>query len=67
MPSLDIGESDELLFRLAEDNGVDAVIPRHKCQVGVRHFVADEPLSVLEPPVQDAEHPFQLVVVSLNG
>lgn len=67
MPGLHVRETGELVLRLAEDDRVDAVVPRHESEVSICNLVADEPLPGFEPRVQDAENALQLIVVAFYG
>lgn len=67
VPGLNVGETHKLVLWLAEDDVVYAIIPGYERPVGVRDLVADKPLSVLKPALQNAEYALQLVVVSLYG
>lgn len=67
VPRLRAREPRELLVRAALHDAVDPVVPRHEAQVRVRHLVADQPVAVREPAVENAEDALQLRVVPFYG
>ena len=63
-------EARELVLGLAEDNIIDAIVPRYECQICLRHLITNKLLPRRQPPVQHLQHPRhppQLVVVPLYG